>query len=271
MSDLREALLKQQEEMEQLIECTAEAIRTAPEGFLRIKHNNKRNEYYHKLRKNGENCKAGKYIRKENIKLARSLAQKSYDKELLSVAKKNLAQIQRFLNCYQPDALEEVYCKLGSHRREIVNPRILSKEKFLERWENMIYKGKGFEEGVAEIYTNKGERVRSKSEKIIADMLLNAGIPYRYEYPVYLKGFGTVYPDFTVLNVKERKEIYWEHFGMMDNPDYCEKALCKIDTYIKNGIIPGDRLMITHETLKQPIKTFNIDKIIKNRLGRSES
>lgn len=72
------------------------------------------------------------------------------------------------------------------------------------------YRGKGFDESTSEFYTAKGEKVRSKSEVIIADVLSREGIPYRYEYPLYLKGIGKVHPDFTVLNVKQRKEIYWE-------------------------------------------------------------
>lgn len=52
--------------------------------------------------------------------------------------------------------------------------------------------------------------MRSKSEVIIADLLNKEGIPYRYEFPLYLKEFNTVYPDFTILNVRKRKEIYWE-------------------------------------------------------------
>ena len=115
---------------------------------------------------------------------------------------------------------------------------------------------------MAEIYTNKGERVRSKSEKIIADMLNRYEIPYRYEYPIYLRRLGQIYPDFTVLDVKKRKQIYWEHFGMMDNNDYCEKALRKLDIYMKNDILIGDTLIFTHETSKHPLETAVIDKLI---------
>ena len=78
-----------------------------------------------------------------------------------------------------------------------------------------------------EILTEKGESVKSKSEKIIADKLNMMNIPYCYEVPLYLKGYGYVKPDFKVLNVATRKEYYWEHYGMMDNKDYIIKALKK--------------------------------------------
>lgn len=142
-------------------------------------------------------------------------------------------------------------------------PKVISDEVFAEQWEKVKFYGKSFAEGSPEIYTEKGERVRSKSEKIIADMLHRHGILYRYEYPVILQGLGKVYPDFTVLNLKERKEIYWEHFGMMDNPEYCERALHKLNCYTKSGIYLGDRLFISHETSKRPLDTSVIEKIMK--------
>ena len=46
-----------------------------------------------------------------------------------------------------------------------------------------------------EILTEKGESVKSKSEKIIADKLNMMNIPYCYEVPLYLKGYGYVKPD----------------------------------------------------------------------------
>ena len=63
------------------------------------------------------------------------------------------------------------------------------------------------------ILTENGERVRSKSEKILADYFYRQNILYKYEKPLYLKGYGTVYPDFTFLSSKTGKEIYWNMRG----------------------------------------------------------
>ena len=67
-----------------------------------------------------------------------------------------------------------------------------------------MYQGKGFgEEDNTEYYTYKGERVRSKSEMIIANELFRNNIPYKYELPIELENWNkkvTIYPDFTVLN-----------------------------------------------------------------------
>ena len=68
--------------------------------------------------------------------------------------------------------------------------------------------------------------------------------------PLYLKGTGMVYPDFTFLSRRTRKEIYWEHDGRMDDPVYARSAVRKIQAYEENGIYPGENLILTFETEK---------------------
>lgn len=75
--------------------------------------------------------------------------------------------------------------------------------QLLMEWYKEEYLGK---EGMPVILTEKGERVRSKSEKILADYFYRKNILYKYEKPLYLKGYGTVYPDFTFLSRKAGEE-----------------------------------------------------------------
>lgn len=92
------------------------------------------------------------------------------------------------------------------------------------------------------------------------------GIPYVYEVPLYLEGYGYIKPDFVVLNKKNRREYYWEHLGMMDNKEYCEKAIKKIETFEKNGIFPGENLILTYETYEQPLNIKVVEKLISEYL-----
>lgn len=60
--------------------------------------------------------------------------------------------------------------------------------------------------------------VRSKSEVIIANMLHERNIPFKYEVPLHAPD-GTFYlPDFTVTWRGE--EFYWEHLGLLEQPEY---------------------------------------------------
>ena len=55
-----------------------------------------------------------------------------------------------------------------------------------------------FEEGSCYL-TRKGERVRSRAELIIADILAELKLPYKYEASYYFENGRHCYPDFTIL------------------------------------------------------------------------
>ena len=198
--------------------------------------------------------------------MAKQLAQKDYDKKVPTCAEKELNAISKFLvNC--PDkSVEQIFENLHEGRKRSITPIMETHEEYVQKWQEEIYQGKAFYDDTPELYTMKGERVRSKSELIIADMLSKEGVPYRYEYPLHLKGVGKIYPDFTVLNVKKRKELYWEHLGMMDDPSYAEKALKKITIYEQNGNFPGEDLILTYETRKNPMNQKVIMLMIQHYL-----
>ena len=111
--------------------------------------------------------------------------------------------------------------------------------------------------------TNQGEHVRSKSELIIANRLACLRIPYKYECPLTLSGGKIIYPDFTIWDINNRREVYWEHRGMMDSPDYAVHSVRRLKEYCQNGIFLGKNLIITEETSSVPLDTRYIDDIIK--------
>ena len=156
--------------------------------------------------------------------------------------------------------------KLHTQRQLLVTPVEPICEKELAKWYDSEYHGKEFYEGTAEIVTEKGERVRSKSEKILADYFYRNNILYQYEKPLYLKGYGTIYPDFTFLSKKTRKEIYWEHEGMMDKPEYAKSAVKKIESYQRNGIHLGERLILTFETELTVLNSQIVEELVEKYL-----
>ena len=112
-------------------------------------------------------------------------------------------------------------------------------------------------------YTDKGERVRSKSEVLIANELYRHGIPYRYEYPVFNNGVIMAAPDFNCLNVRLRKEYYWEHLGMMGKEEYANRNTAKIEKYTLAKDFDETSLILTFETDRHPLNT----KIIEQKIG----
>ena len=89
---------------------------------------------------------------------------------------------------------------------------------------------------------------------------------YKYEKPINLVGYGTVYPDFTFFSRKLRREIYWEHEGMMDKPEYAIKAVKKLNSYQMNGIFPGERLILTFETEQDVLNSKIVSELVDKYL-----
>lgn len=238
-------------------------LKSVPEGCLRIcKKGNKAQYYYRNDPKNFN----GVYIAEKEMPFIRTLAQKDYDEKVLRAVEKELKIIHKYLPEFSKTSAEQIYEKLHPERRKLIAPIRETDEQYLKKWTEKSYKGKEFDDNITGFYTAREERVRSKSEVIIADTLNREGIPYKYECPIYLKEFGKIYPDFTVLNIKQRKEYYWEHLGMMDDGNYAEKAIQRIRMYEINGIFPGQKLILTYETKKYPLDQRQIMIMIQHYL-----
>ena len=262
MKGLRNLLLAERQKLEKIISETKTRLDAAPEGKLRISKSHNHVQYY--CYKDEKKC--GNYIAKENITMAQQLAQKSYDEKVLHLAEKRHSQIKRLLKDYTDDELERIYISEHPQRQKLIQPIEPTWEQRVNEWKSKEYKGKDFAEGTPVILTEKGERVRSKSEKIMADFFYRKGLEYKYECPLYLRGMGNIYPDFTFLSKKTGEEIYWEHNGKCDEPLYARDMVRKINTYENNGIFPGERLILTYETEQTILSTGKIEQLAERYL-----
>lgn len=277
------------EQLETLLAIKEKALKKAPEGSLRVSKSHGAIQYYHKTNNDGKN---GRYLDSAHRNLAQKLAQKAYNIKLLPAIKKELALLRAALAQIQKNsqgheiplvALEQ----LNPDCRALITTATLTDEQYAAAWQSQKYKRKPFQPDAPELYTARGERVRSKSEVIIADTLSRLGIPYHYEFPLTLKSGGrasnsgtfstdsgttdsrskiTVHPDFLCLNLRTRQEFIWEHFGLMDEPAYSSKAVQKLQTYNQNGIHPGLNLIISTETTEFPLNTKHIENLINTFL-----
>jgi len=155
---------------------------------------------------------------------------------------------------------------MGVEKTCWIQPICLSDEMFIERWNSIEYERANYQEEKNIYVTRKNEKVRSKSEVIIANMLEERGIPYRYECVLQDENGIWAMPDFTVLNVRERKEYYWEHFGMMEDPSYAKSAIRKIAKYEVHGYYQGDGLIASYESLSNPLDIKQIEGLINHFL-----
>ena len=231
----------------------------------RVRIARKKNNYQYYLVETGT-CEDGLYAGKKDREEVKALIQKEYEIKTKKLIQKEIDYLNSILNKYRPDAIINSYDRLYIGRKEMISPIDVSDSDYADIWSSQHYIGKAIDENRIYFETLNGERVRSKSEAIIADTLRKYGIPYHYEKPLQLNNGALIHPDFTVLNARKRKTIYIEHLGMLDDRGYLNDALNRIDAYEDSGIILGDELIITYETEKRPLRRNKVEIIINKYL-----
>lgn len=205
------------------------------------------------------------YIKNENVAEAKERAQSQYLYKLNRLVTKRLKQLSRLMVDFEEEEIERVYVDMHPAKQELIKPVVPTRAQRVGRWKATPYVGKQIREDQRTYKTNNEELVRSKSEKIMADMFAANGIVYKYECPIKLGGH-VIYPDFTFLDPSREREIYWEHFGMMDNPSYAEAAINRIEAYHMAGIFDGKGLIYTFESSLRPLSVEWVEALMKQFL-----
>lgn len=232
-----------------------EQLKNPPKERLRVSKSNGVFQYY--TISNGKRC----YIRKKNLKLAQSIAQRDYNKKTALFLKQNILALKFFANHYSPQKCENYFLRLPPARKLLIKPFFIDNENYAQQWQSKKNESdRDFPAG--NYFTEKGELVRSKSEVIIANILNSKNIPYHYEVPVKINSNLTLHPDFLCLNKRTRQEFFWEHCGKMDDSEYSANLVKRLAIYSQQNIIPGKNLILSMETLKQPLNTKDVEKII---------
>ncbi len=250
-------------------------LKNVPSDYLRVSPHNGSFQYYHVTKESG---KKGNFIPKRDWDIAKRIAQRDYDSSLLKKLCDQLKVLQVCAAGYHPEVAESCWSRQHPGRRKITQSRLISDDEFAEEWQDVEYHGRSFEKDGLVLNSAKGERVRSKSEVIIANTLFHFKVPYRYEFPHRLKVSSCfrdspskkktfiITPDFTCLNKKKRKEYIWEHFGLIDDPVYVSNMALKLEEFQKNGFFPGENFIMTFETSKRPLDYETVEILVRKYL-----
>ena len=233
---------------------------------LRVSSSNGSFQYY---TTNNKSPSSRHYIKKEDVMLASELATRDYCKKLVLEIEKRLhliTSLEQHPEYMNLSSLHQIYESMPQARKLIVNPLTQSNEEIINDWYSNQKTGNNPFQITTNIFTERGEQVRSKTEKIIADTYFRRNIPYVYEPEFLSDGKILLCPDFALLNLRTRRTWYWEHFGLMSDPRYSESFCKKIDTYQKNGIYIGDGLIVTFESQNTCIDTRDINILIDKYL-----
>ena len=252
-----------------------QSLQDAPIGSLKVNHVRGSVQFCQRMPGSGK-CR---HLSAEEYGEAVKLAQKDYDLMVLKLLKAKLKETEeytdenvvrfhdrfaiRFFTGGLYRQLDGIFDTMVPERQAMVEPVVPLTRDFVQDWLAEPYEGKGFRpDDVTAYYTGKDVRVRSKSELYIANKLDEIGVPNKYECPLFLRD-KILYPDFTILDVCTRELKYLEHCGMMDDPDYVDAFLWKMDFYQANDIYPGEDLILTFESGRRPMNTRTIDRIIR--------
>ncbi|MBR4429787.1 MAG: hypothetical protein IKS75_00665 [Clostridiales bacterium] len=258
--DFKTRLEKRIYKLQELYDKTTELLKEAPNGRVYVKHR-KDNCYYY-LAGGDFNAKE-RLLGKNDTELRDRLLQKGYWEQVLNATKNELKVLKNFRKQYPVLVVEDVYDHIKIDRKPYIRPIILTDEQYISEWQNRPYDKKPISDDIPIFKTLRGERVRSKSEVIIADRLYANGIPYKYECPI-LVGDEIMHPDFTILRVSDRKVVYLEHCGKVGDPDYADDMTERINKYTLAGIYHRDRLFFTFETANKPLDVRVLDKMIND-------
>lgn len=260
MENYRNLLIGQLEELNELERKAKKVLaklKNTPDGHINISKSN--GCYQYLLASNGKR----QYIKKKDISQARKIAQKDYTTESIEKIMELKRLLEEFIDSYDVDVLKRLYNEKSDARKQLITPIIDIDDIYIASWRAKHPACQNTFEISSPFITNRGEHVRSKSEKIIADALDRYGIPYQYEPLLELKGYHTVYPDFVVLNVRTRKTFYWEHLGIISDLEYATKNFKKIEEYEDSGYLLGKKLIITTESDRRQLDVSLVEEKIK--------
>ncbi len=262
MIDCSKELRKQLGEIDRLIaqiKAGEKEAKGLPVGKIRVSSSHGKQQYYFRERDREEE----RYVSVKEMSFIKKMIQREHERKVEKKLQSMKNEIKHFLDVYDPKFEEQIYEGLCEVKKSMVTPMEMTDAMFIEEWYALNAGGQNTfpETGVYE--TERGETVRSKSEKIIADTMNRMKVPYQYEPQLRLVGNKVFYPDFVCLNVAKRKTFYWEHLGLMQSNEYAAKNCLKLEHYEKNGILMGENLIVSLESVDYPLDVGLIRKKIE--------
>ncbi|MBQ8139540.1 MAG: hypothetical protein IJ195_08820 [Lachnospiraceae bacterium] len=234
--------------------------RNAEYRGIKVFCHKRKNSYQYYLQ-NPDNKR--KYIRKSEYETVQKVLQLGYDEEVLKALHDKKLVLERFLAKYKPFSLETLYTGLSDGRKAMIKTIYPTDTEFINDWYKDFVEDDNPYPKETSYRTDRGESVRSKSEKIIADILYKYGIPYVYEPKLRLNNGKNLFPDFALLDLKARKTIYWEHFGLASDGEYASKAMTKLGVYENEGFVVGRDLLFSVESSETPLNIKVIERKVR--------
>ena len=120
MNNLIEIAKEKVPQLENALKQVDEFLENVPQGSLKWQNKNGKTYYYHQFMK--DNKWVRRYIKKAELSLAKTLAQKQYYLSIRPILERMLDVIERFIKKCPLNELEKIYDNLSVERKNLVTP-----------------------------------------------------------------------------------------------------------------------------------------------------
>ena len=220
--------------MQESIRTCKHKLSILPSGILRISETKGKVCYYHRKSFQDKN---GKYISKKNTRLIKQLAEREYYFKTLLALEEELKAVDALLSIKINHPASTVYKSMNPSIKSMITPLEEPVSDAIKRWQSIPNPPMEPWEGSYVLKTKRGE----------------------YD------GFNQR-PDFTIMNPTTGQIFIWEHFGMLDRPDYTKRMINKLGAYELSGLFPGNGLIVTFDDGSHPLTVDHIRQIIDKLL-----
>ena len=237
-NDFLERLCREYLNTFNMIRRLTKDLANAIRGTLVAKKVGKYTYFDHQIWENGKRTRTH-VKRKDEESLRQKIELRQFQERQLKALKAYRDELRKSLRHFRVKAetiVEEYKRRLQARTQE-------EKERWIDR---MAADEKPYRSNLR-YRTLKGDYVRSKSELALSNLLYSLGIKYTYGAKVILGGEEREADFFVESRLDRRKKYYWEHFGMMDDPEYRRKFREKMEAYHAEGYREGKDLIVTYE------------------------
>ena len=162
-------------------------------------------QFFHRETKSGKLLKI--YYHQKELEQVQQQLQKEYLQELIKKMEANIKSINAFVKNYEENRAWSYFETLSRAKQMSIAPALLPDQMFIEKWQS-------------EPYIHKGGLSQAPQNITLA------------------KTSECVHPDFCCLNVRTRQEIFWEHLGMLDDPNYVAKNFMRLRQLALPSAVP---------------------------------
>ena len=258
----KKLLYEQLEKLKKEIAKLDNFINNCPDDKLIMRHQQNGSYKYAVKKKDEDGVLRQHYLNRNQMQQAELLAKRDY-----AIACKKDKQNEKWFieqtlahENRESDAKKLLLSKPGI--AQLVVPMLKVHDDYVTEWQNADYVRSTFHPEhlivptlVPDLY------VRSKSEEIITNFLVQKSIPFRYE-EVNKIGKYELCPDFTCMNPRTHEIFYLEHYGKVDDPGYMADQKWREELYRKIGVYPWKNLLITTEAENQPLDVRWLEQIV---------